>query len=82
MPSRARDQVPNSWDFAEFWMDPSASPPYALLLLGRGGGPCQVLDPSKKYKTVFASESYEDAKLWLLEDEYERVEGRLLYSQV
>ena len=26
--------------------------------------------------------SYEEAKLWLLEDEYERVEGRVLAEQV
>ncbi|BAZ83339.1 hypothetical protein PN497_20410 [Sphaerospermopsis kisseleviana CS-549] len=41
-----------------------------------------ILDPTENYKIVFACSSYEEAKLWLLEDEYERVEGRVLAEQV
>ncbi|MEM8643168.1 MAG: hypothetical protein AAF921_06590 [Cyanobacteria bacterium P01_D01_bin.44] len=29
-------------------------------------------------KTVFSSANYEEAELWLSEDEYERVDGRLV----
>lgn len=81
MPSRAPGPV-NDWDFVEFWIDPTASPPYALLLLGKDSGTCRVVDPSRDYKAVFTGGSYDEARLWLLEDEYERVEGRLLCSQV
>jgi hypothetical protein len=79
----SRAQSPqNEWDFAEFWLDPTASPLYALLLLAKESGPCRVLDPAKGYRQVFSGASYREAKLWLLEDEYERVQGRLQLSKV
>jgi hypothetical protein len=37
-----------------------------------------IFDPAGGNKIAFACSSYEEAKLWLLEDEYTRVEGRLL----
>ena len=72
----------NNWDFLEFWTDPTAWPPYALVLLGKQAGECQIVDPSAGYKIVFSGTSYDKAKMWLLEDEYERVEGRLVASEV
>jgi hypothetical protein len=48
------------------------------MLLGKHSGACQIIDPAESYKIIFSSISYEEAKLWLLEDEYERVDGRLL----
>jgi hypothetical protein len=30
------------------------------------------------YEVIFTSENYDEAKLWLSEDEYEPIEGRLL----
>ena len=33
-------------------------------------------------KVIFSSNSYETAQLWLLEDEYEPVEGRLLAGEL
>ena len=72
----------DSWDFLEFWTDPTAWPPYALVLLGKESGECQIVDPSEKYKAVFRGASYNEAKMWLLEDDYERVEGRLAASEV
>lgn len=58
-------------------MDPTASPPYVLILLSDSSGKSCVYDPNQNYQLVFKSDTYEEAKLWLLEDEYERVEGRL-----
>lgn len=67
----------DNWEFTELWVDPTASPPYVLILLGDNSGTSCVYDPSQSYQLVFRSDTYEEAKLWLLEDEYERVEGRL-----
>ncbi len=72
----------NDWDFLEFWADPTAWPPYALILLGKNSGVCQIVDPAAGYQTQITCASYEEAKLWLLEDEYERIEGRLVASEV
>jgi hypothetical protein len=37
---------------------------------------------SKNYQVIFSSNDYETAKLWLLEDEYEPIEGRLLLDDL
>ena len=34
------------------------------------------------YKVVFSSQSYDEAQYWLLEDEYEPIEGRLGMSEL
>jgi len=39
-------------------------------------GNCRIYDPVEGYKVVFSSKSYDEALYWLLEDEYEAVEGR------
>ncbi len=70
----------NNWDFAEVWIDPMLTPPYILLLLGDASGNCRVYDPAENYKIIFTSASYNDAQNWLLEDEYEPIEGRLSVS--
>lgn len=54
------------------------TPPYLLLLLADATGKCQIYDPAKGYEVIFSSDNYETAKLWLLEDEYEPIEERLL----
>ncbi|KZL47632.1 hypothetical protein A2T98_22160 [Nodularia spumigena CENA596] len=79
MLSHAQNLVDN-WEFSELWIDPTASPPYVLILLGDSSGNSCVYDPNQNYELAFSSDSYEEAKLWLLEDEYERVEGRLTAS--
>ncbi|WP_242051692.1 hypothetical protein [Nostoc sp. FACHB-280] len=58
------------------------SPPYILLLLCDSEQNCQIYDPAQGYKVIFSSSNYEAAKLWLLEDEYEPVEGRLLANEL
>ena len=75
MSSHVQDQV-NDWNFLEVWLDPTALPPYVLILLGECSGFYHIVDPAEDYKIIFSSSSYDEAKLWLLEDEYERVNGR------
>ncbi|MEM8545288.1 MAG: hypothetical protein AAGF66_15015 [Cyanobacteria bacterium P01_H01_bin.119] len=75
--SPALDPASNDWSFAEVWIDPMLSPPYILLLLSDLSGNCRIHDPAENYKVVFASPSYDEAQNWLLEDEYEPIEGRL-----
>ncbi|GCA91987.1 hypothetical protein MAE30S32_06390 [Microcystis aeruginosa 11-30S32] len=36
-----------------------------------------MYDPSEGYQVVFTGASYEETENWLLEDEFEPVEGRL-----
>jgi hypothetical protein len=71
------DLVKNNWDFLEVWVDPMQSPPYILLLLGDRAKGCFVFDPAERYSLIKAFQEYEEAQLWLLEDEYEPLEGRL-----
>jgi hypothetical protein len=82
MSSHALDPVQNDWSFAEVWVDPMLSPPYILLLLCDLSGICRVYDPAQGYKVVFTSASYDEAQNWLLEDEYEPMEGRLAASEL
>ncbi len=80
--SRVLDLAKSDWNFVEVWIDPMLSPPYVLVLLGDSSGCCRVYDPSEKHRVVFSSTTYEEAQTWLLEDEYEPVEGRLSASEL
>ena len=80
--SPAQDPVKNNWEFTEVWIDPMLSPPYILLLLCESEGNCQIYDPAQSYKVIFSSNSYDAAKSWLLEDEYEPIEGRVLSAEL
>ena len=53
-----------------------------LLLLGDSSGSCRVHDPAEGYKVVFTGANYDAAQIWLLEDEYEPIEGRLSISEL
>ncbi len=77
IPFPAPDPVKNNWNFLEVWVDPMQFPPYLLLLLGDESGICHIFDPAEQYKLVTSCETYDRAQLWLLEDEYELLEGRL-----
>ena len=82
IPSPALDPVKkNSWNFLEVWVDSMQSPPYLLLVLGDESGRCNILDPADRYKLVKNYDTYDQAQLWLLEDEYEPLEGRLLEAE-
>jgi hypothetical protein len=74
--------VKDDWEFAEVWMDAMLFPPYVLLLLGDRAGHCRVYNPAEGYKVIFISSTYEEAQLWLLEDEYEPIEGRVVASDL
>ncbi|MBG1271403.1 hypothetical protein [Nostoc sp. WHI] len=80
--SPAQDRVKNNWEFTEVWIDSMLSPPYILLLLCDSEDNCQVYDPAQGYKVVFSSNDYNAAKLWLLEDEYEPIKGRLFAAEL
>jgi hypothetical protein len=66
------------WEFAEIWADTLISPPYILMLIKKKSGFFCIHNPAQNYKVIFSSENYEDAKMWLLEDEYERLNSRIL----
>jgi hypothetical protein len=82
MLSPALDLVKDEWNFLEVWIDPMQSPPYLLMLMGDRKGMCRVCDPVENYKVVLTSPSYEEAQLWLLEDGFEPINGRLSLSEV
>jgi hypothetical protein len=82
IPSHALDPAQNDWNFLEVWIDPMQSPPYLLMLLGDESGFCKILDPAEQYKLVKEYDSYDQAQLWLLEDEYEPLEGRLSEAEL
>jgi hypothetical protein len=66
----------DEWDFIEVWTDATSKIPYLLLLVA-DGTTFKIYDPREGYKEVFSASTYEEAKLWLAEDEYELVDGRL-----
>jgi hypothetical protein len=53
----------------EVWADEGHNVPY-LLLLRPSGARFEVLDPAEENRLVFVASSYEEARLWLLEDEF------------
>lgn len=80
--SPGREPVKSDWAFVEVWIDPILLPPYILLLVSDLSGSCRVHDPAEGYKVVFTSANYDEAQTWLLEDEYEPIEGRLSASEL
>ena len=78
MSSSAPVPASREWEALETWVDPTASPPYVLMLLLDATGCWQVVDPAQGYQALYSTSSYDEAKLWVLEDEYEAVRGRLV----
>ncbi|MCU0543858.1 MAG: hypothetical protein MUE44_17045 [Oscillatoriaceae cyanobacterium Prado104] len=72
----------NDREFIELWVDPIVFPPRILMLVGGKNSKCCIYEPSENYKPLFLSSSYDEAHSWLLEDECERVDGRLLASEI
>ena len=66
-------------DWYEVWADNGLMPPYVLIVFGDTDGKVTVFDP-KENVVAHESSSYETAKLWLLEDEYSRVDGRMSFD--
>lgn len=71
-------QEETEWEFAEIWADTLISPPYILMLVKEISGKFCIHNPAQNYKVIFTSDNYESAKMWLLEDEYERLNSRIL----
>lgn len=61
----------------EVWSDESFDEPYLLVLKKSKDGEIIIIDPKENHKIVYRSKDYDDAKLWLLEDEYTLVDGRM-----
>lgn len=62
----------------EVWADDGLRPPYLLLLLcAKDGSGFEIFDPREK-RSPFRSTDYEEARLWLLADEFTQVQGRML----
>lgn len=70
-----------TWNFLELWVDPILFPPKILMLVSDQDGSCLIFSPGAGYKLVVTHSSYEAAREWLLEDEYERVQGPLLAEE-
>ncbi len=71
-----------TWKFLELWVDPVLFPPRVLMLVSDQDGSCRIFNPGSHYKLVVTHANYEAAQNWLLEDEYERVQGQLLAEDV
>lgn len=65
---------PVKW--TEVWIDEPGRGTYVLVVRGHEDGTIQVADPQKTGAIVREFKTYEDATLWLREDEFQRVEGR------
>jgi len=72
----------NVWEFIELWVYPIVFPPRILMLVGEQNSKCCIYDLSANYKRLFLSSSYDEAHSRLGEDKYERVDGRLLASEI
>jgi hypothetical protein len=56
----------------EVWADEGHEVPYLMLLRPLESG-FEILDPQERNKRVHEAPSYEDARMWLLDDEFVRV---------
>jgi hypothetical protein len=67
------------YDWYEIWVDESTEIPYVLFLRPNQDNPKEILiiDPKENNKAIKKMPNYESAKLWLQEDEYTLVEGRM-----
>ena len=62
--------------WCEVWIDLGLEPPRLLLVMPSECGRVIVRDPQEG-AVAFEGRDYEAVKLWLLEDEYTRVDGRM-----
>lgn len=68
-----------SEDWYEVWGDNTLFPPYILILCPNRDNPMEFLifDPKDDNRIVFRTTSYEEATLYLSEDEFLFVDGRM-----
>jgi hypothetical protein len=65
----------------EVWADEGLPRPYLLLVLPAAEGGVMVFDP-REDKVVHQTPSYEETKLWLLEDEYAQIASRMVRGEI
>ena len=66
----------DNWDFTELWIDATAFPLKVLILVSQPEEISCIYDPSRNYQILFLSFTYEEAKLWLQNNQYKPVEQR------
>jgi hypothetical protein len=81
-PEPALAEQAKTWQFLELWVDPILFPPKVLMVMGDEDDSCRILNPAADYRLVVAHPTYQSAQAWLLEDEYERIQGQLLAEDV
>lgn len=57
----------NSW--YEIWADEGQAVPYVVILRPSTNG-FEVLDPVEQNSRIHEASTYDDARMWLLEDEF------------
>jgi hypothetical protein len=72
----------NQWEFIELWIDPIVFPPTILMLIKNKDNQFNICDIANNNKVIFSTSNYNEANSWLLEDEFERVDGRLLAEEI
>ncbi len=60
----------------EVWTESGLAPPYLLFLWCNQDGTFEVYDPYER-KIAYVTDNYDDAHVWLNEDEFTRVDGRM-----
>ena len=61
----------------ELWVDSGSPRFYVLKLVARADGKFEVTDPQKSDKTVDVFDTYEDADIFMTDEEYRLVDGRM-----
>ena len=63
----------------EVWADDGFEVPYLLVLQPNPADPNEfvIIDPKEDNQIVHRFETYDEDVLWLLEDEFTRVDGRM-----
>lgn len=66
-------------EWYEVWVDESTKIPYVLFLCPdpNSSGRMLIIDPKENNQVIQNLPDYNTAVLWLTEDEYTRVEGRM-----
>jgi hypothetical protein len=77
------------WDFLEVWIDgcsDSSYLPYILLLIKTNFNEYIIYDPQENYELEYMADTYQDdidgAMWFLLEDEYIKLQGNILWDDV
>jgi hypothetical protein len=81
-PELALAEQAKTWQLLELWVYPVLFPPKVLMVVSDEDGSCRIFNPAADYRLVVAHPTYQSAQDWLLEDEYERIQGQLLAEDV